>query len=233
MWKISRQLTWNASGHTAAVWGTTEPCDWQWGSILWTHQEMFARARRQVWEYVPDSCGSWRRGSYSSCIWQLQKSQRSVGPPQAPLASQILQQGWVGGGGCLKGEGGAETEPALSYQPGSVKQGRGERVSQSIWSRPTNSERCLKKTGRSGKTSGKLIWDTAHMSSESPFEMKPCLTASLPTSAISLVLPEGMCKHLRVCICARVSSLYVTVLTTGLPGERVSAPATVTLKKEV
>lgn len=36
------------------------------------------------------------------------------------------------------------------------------------------------------------------MSSESPFEMKLCLVASLPTTAISLVLLEGMCKHLCV-----------------------------------
>lgn len=55
-----------------------------------------------------------------------------------------------------------------------------------------------KETGRSGKTSEKLIWDRAHMSSESPFEMKLCLVASLPTTAISLVLLEGMCKHLCV-----------------------------------
>lgn len=38
------------------------------------------------------------------------------------------------------------------------------------------------------------------MSSESLFEMKLCLVASLPTTEISLVLLEGMCKSL----CVRV-----------------------------
>lgn len=80
------------------------------------------------------------RVAYSSSVWRLQKNPRPIGQLQALPASQIPQQGWV-----EVSPQGAGTEPALSYQPGSVKQGRGERVNQSIWNRPTNSERCLKK----------------------------------------------------------------------------------------
>lgn len=48
-------------------------------------------------------------------------------------------------------------------------------------------------TGRSGeKTAAKLIWERAHMSSESWFEMKLRLVASIPTTEIAFVLPEGM-----------------------------------------
>lgn len=56
------------------------------------------------------------------------------------------------------------------------------------------------------------------MSSESLFEMKACLVASLPTTEISLVWLEGMCKCLCVCICVHVCLiLYVTILTIVFP----------------
>lgn len=119
------------------------------------------------------------------------KEPEAYGKPRAPPTSQIPLQSWV------EVSPAAGTEPALLYQQGSVSQGRGQRVSQSIWSRPTNSERCLKKRADQGKMAAKLIWERANLSSGSPFEMKSCLVASLPAGEISLVLLEGMCE----CLC--------------------------------
>lgn len=72
-----------------------------------------------------------------------------TGQPQEP-ADHSISTTRLGGGI------GVGTEPALSYQPGSVKLGREERVSQSIWSRPTNSVRCLKKKSPIREYRGKI-----------------------------------------------------------------------------
>lgn len=116
-------------------------------------------------------------------------------------SSQILQQGWVRvkrEGLPLVGEWGSWGWASSVISAGECQAG------QRVEGQPIDLEQAhrfgemSKETGRSGKTSGKLIWDRAHMSSESLFEMKLCLVASLPTTAISLVLLEGMCKHLCV-----------------------------------
>lgn len=71
---------------------------------------------------------------------------------------------------------------------------RGERVSQSIWSRPTNSERRLRKNrADQGKRQQNVIWGRARRSLERPFEMTLCLVASLTTTEIRLVVCACVC----------------------------------------
>lgn len=152
-----------------------------------SHEGGFATAHRQAWEYPPDLlCEPVEEGEVIHLLCGDFK--RSRGPQddrEAPPASQVPQRGWV------EVSPGAGAEPALSYQRGRAKWGRGDGVSQSIWSWPANSERCLKKQADRGKTAAKLIWERAHMSSESGFEMKLRLVASIPTTEMAFVLLEG------------------------------------------
>lgn len=131
--------------------GAAEPCNWQQGSIPQTHQGEFARAHRQEWEYPPISAASlWRRGSYSSCVWWLQKNRRPIRRPRNPTG-QSNSTTRQGGGIAAPWDWASPLISARECQAGQRGEGQPIDLQQAHQFREMAEE-----TGRSGKNGSKI-----------------------------------------------------------------------------